>query len=86
MPVLMLDELKGLFKDDASFRTFVQRLRDAMANNSMPLVLTDKEVLFTAISPEATHDMLCERIVNRLSENPALLDEIEGSLNDEIAD
>jgi hypothetical protein len=86
MPVLMLDELKGLFKDETSFQTLVQYFRDALANHGMPIVLTNKEVLFTAVSPEATQDMLCERIVNRLSENPALLDEIEGGLNDEIVD
>ena len=84
MPVLVLDELKGLFKDEASFRALIQQFREAMAGNSMPLVLTDKEVLFTAVSPEATHDMLCERIVSRLSENPTLLDQIEAGLNDEI--
>ena len=86
MPVLVLDELKGLFKDETSFHTLVQRFRDALANNAMPQVLTDKEILFTAVSPEATQDLLCERIVSRLSENPSLLDEIEGGLNDEIVD
>jgi hypothetical protein len=86
MPVLRLDELKGLFKDEASFHSLVQRFRDAVANHGMPLVLSDQEVLFTAVPPEATHDLLCERIVNRLAENPALLDEIEGGLNDEIVD
>lgn len=84
MAILMLDDLKSLFKDEASFRTLIQHFRDALENHGMPLVLTDREVLFTAVSPEATQDMLCERIVNRLSENPAMLDELEGGLNDEI--
>jgi hypothetical protein len=86
MPVLMLDEMKGLFKDETSFQALVQYFRDALANRGMPIVLADKEVLFTAVSPETTQDMLCERIINRLSENPALLDDIEGGLNDEIVD
>ena len=86
MPVLVLDDFKSLFKDEASYLNLIQRFREALANHAMPLVLTNREVLFTAVSPEATHDLLCERIINRLSENPGLLDKIEEGLGDEIVE
>ncbi len=86
MSALMLDEFKVLFKDEASYRVLIERFRDAMANHGMPLVFREKELLFTAVSPQATQDMLCNRVINRLSEKPGLLDEVARGLKDEIVD
>ena len=86
MSVLMLDESKDLFKNEAAYQSLIERFRDAMANDEMPIVLAENRVLFTAICPAATQDMLCRRIVDRLAQKPELLDAIAQGLKDKIVD
>ncbi len=84
---IILDEHKSLFKDEASYRQFVKLLRSTISQNTMPLILADRELLFTAVSPDATKEILSERILKRLWENPDLLDELTSRLeSDEIVE
>ena len=86
MSVIMLDEMKDLFRDEDASRKFVATFREAMKGSRMPLVIVGKEVLCMAISPETTQDLLCERIIGRLSTNPNLLESIKEGLEDEIVE
>ncbi len=86
MSALILNDYKDLFKNEASYDALIRVFHDAMANHGMPIVVSGKEVLFTAISPEATQDMLRDRIVRRLAEKPALLDAIARGLEEEVVD
>ena len=86
-PAIILDEHKGLFKDEASYARFIDILRSSITSDTMPIVLAEHELLFTAVPPGATKDILAERIVRRLWENPGLLDDIRDRLeNDDIVE
>lgn len=80
---------KGLFKDEASYQEFLGTFQEALSGGNLPMVLpsdTD-EVLFTAISPELTKQVLCDKILQRFGENPSLMDELRDRLeNDKIVD
>jgi hypothetical protein len=80
---------KELFKDEASYQEFVETFREALSGENLPMVLpsdTD-DVLFAAISPELTKKVLCDKILQRLGENPSLMDELRDRLeNDKIVD
>lgn len=86
MSVIMLDEMKDLFRDEDASRKFIATFREAMEGDRMPLVIVGKEVLCTVMSPETTQDLLCERIIGRLSANPNLLESIKERLDDEIVE
>jgi hypothetical protein len=86
-PAIILDEYKDLFKDEASYARFVGLLRASINENAMPIVLAEREFLFTAVPPGATKEILSERIIRRLWENPGLLDDIRDRLeNDPIVE
>ena len=80
MSVIILDEHKDLFKDEASFNKLIGVFKAALDQNAMPMVLSTRELLFTAISPEMTKEVLAERILKRFWENPDRLDELRRRL------
>jgi len=88
MTLIHLGSMKHLFKDEACYREFEQSIRDGLAKGDMPMFLTETdEVLFTAISPESTKEVLCNRILQRMGENPSLIDDLRDRIeNDEIVD
>jgi hypothetical protein len=88
MTLIRMKDFSSLFKDRASYERFVQIFQEALSGGEMPMVLTDEEeVLFTAISPESTKEVLCGKILERLSENPSLVDDLRDRLeNDNIVD
>jgi hypothetical protein len=75
-----MEEYKGLFKDDAAYRTMIDVFLRAIAKDNSPIVREGKKVLFAALSPEATKVLLTERILKRLSANPELVEEIKDRL------
>ena len=75
MSIIILDDHKDLFKDEASFHQLVSIFRTALDQNSMPMVLSTKELLFTAISPDMTKEILAERILKGFWENPERLNQ-----------
>jgi hypothetical protein len=84
--ILTLDSYKELFKDEASYRSFLAAFQKAFTQHGMPLVLANNEILFTALSPESTKTLLCDRILKRLSESPELLTELKERLEDPIVE
>lgn len=86
MSVIMLDEMKHLFRDEDASRKFIATFREAMKGDRMPLVLVGNEVLCTVISPETTQDLLCKRIIERIMKKPKLIEDIEEGLHDEIVE
>ena len=88
MHFIHLNQHKGLFKDEASYQEFVAIFQQACGNGGLPMVLDDTdEVLFTAISPDCAKEILCNRILERMGENPRLVDELMDRLeNDPIVD
>ena len=85
--VIALDKQKALFRDAAAFEQFVQVLREAIKDDSMPLVVSGEELLFTAVSREMAQHLLADRILNRLCEDPELLSKLKDRLeSDDIID
>lgn len=86
MNLLVLDEHRALFKDDDCFSQFVQILATRLGQDFSP-VISNQRVLGAVLSPEATKEVLYERMIQRLSNSPKVLDELKDRiLNDEIVD
>jgi hypothetical protein len=90
MPVIQLDQLKNLFRDEAAYRQFLGILKHAIEGGTTPMVFagTDENPFaFSIISLAETKKVLCERILDRLGESPALMAELRDRLeNDPIVD
>lgn len=86
MSVLMLDDFKRLFKDEASYHELIQGFREALANDATIVVVGEEKPLFTARTLEEAQRRLRDRIIGRLITKPALLDQILKGLQDEIVD
>jgi hypothetical protein len=87
MLLIRLEEYKNFFKSDEAYHEFVRVFRDALSGDSMPMVVADEDIFFTAVSSESTKQILCDRILKRFGENPALIDELRDRLeNDDIVD
>jgi hypothetical protein len=71
--VLLLDKHKALFKDDESFLQFAQILEASIARDEMRIVLHGEQVVGALISVEEAQVRLRDRIMKRLSTNPASL-------------
>ena len=85
--VIALDKKKDLFRDQAAFDQFVGYIRQALADDAMPLVMSGNEVLFAAVSGEPAKQLLADRILKRLAENPDMLAELRNRLeSDDIVD
>jgi hypothetical protein len=86
MAVINLDKYEGLFKDPTSFQNFVSDFTSDLSSDLVP-VIANHEVVGAIVSREATKDVLCARLVKKLSECPQILDEIKDRIeNDEIVD
>jgi len=86
MHPLVLDKHRNLFRDDESFGQFVQILTDRLSQDFSP-VLSEQRVLGAVLSPEATKEVLYERMIRRISDSPQVLDEIRDRIeNDQIVD
>lgn len=86
MSPLVLDEHRKLFRDEASFREFVRILSQQLGKDLSP-VISNEEVLGAMLSPEATKEMLSERMMRRIATSPEILDEIMDRMEiDEIVD
>lgn len=86
MNPLVLDEHRALFKDDESFGQFIQILASRLGQDFSP-VISNEKVLGAVLSPEATKEVLYERMIRRLSKSPKILDELRDRIeSDEIVD
>lgn len=84
---MMLDEHKDLFKSEQAFEQFVERMNSSLADAPMLAVFSNKKLLFTVVSPDATKDVLYERILRQLSDDPSILDDIQHRIeNEEIVE
>ena len=78
--VIALDKQKALFRDSAAFEQFLQLFRDAFRDDAMPLVVSGKELLFAAVSRDSAQQLLADRILKHLAENPDMLSELRSRL------
>jgi hypothetical protein len=86
MNPLILDDYRSLFRDDASFDRFVQAVSARLEHDLSP-VISKERVLGAILSPEATKEVLYERMIRRISDAPEILDQIRDRIeNDEIVD
>ena len=86
MSPLVLDECKPLFKDNAGYEEFVAWLVGKLGQDFAP-VIAGKNVLGSVLSPEATKEVLYDRMIQRISESPSILDDIKDRLeNDDIVE
>lgn len=85
--VIALDNQKALFRSEAAFEEFLQVFRTAFKDDAMPLVVSGKELLFAAVSRESAQQLLADRILKRLGENPQMLADLRERLeSDDIVD
>ncbi|MBA4067553.1 MAG: hypothetical protein C0501_28360 [Isosphaera sp.] len=82
--VINLEKYKGLFKDAAAFEQFAAKLEEAAGNSAM--VFCGEELYGAFVSPEEAEERLRSKIIRRLAKNPALLDSIKDSLEDEVVE
>ena len=86
MNPLVLDEYRNLFRDDSCFDHFVKSVSDRLEQDLLPIILKER-VLGAILSPEATKEMLYERMIRRISQSPEILDKLKDRIeNDEIVD
>jgi hypothetical protein len=85
MPIV-LDECRPLFRDDGRYEEFVAWLAKKLGKDFSP-VLAGQKVLGSVLSPEATKEVLYDRMIQRISGSPSILDDIRDRLeNDEIVE
>lgn len=86
MSAMIMEEYKGLFKDEESFLKFVEVFREKLADDFSP-VLSNSVVLGAIVSSEAAKDYIYERIVKRIAKSPEILTDIQHRLkNDKVID
>lgn len=86
MNPLVLDECRSLFKDDTHYAEFVTWLTTKLGQDFSP-VISDKKVLGSVLSPEATKEVLYNRMIQKISESPSILDDIKDRLeNDKVVE
>lgn len=71
------------FDSYASLAEFREAVLLAIKEGQISVVVSDSEVLFAAISPEMTKEMIAKRVATRLAENPNILAEIKERLEEE---
>ena len=86
MNPLILDEYRPLFRDAGSFDQFVLAVTSRLVHDLAP-VISNERVLGAILSPDATKEVLVERMIRRISSAPEILDEIRYRIEkDEIVD
>jgi hypothetical protein len=86
MMPLVLDECKPYFRDETCYEEFVTWLISKLGHDFSP-VIARQRVLGSLLSAEATKEILYDRMIQRISESPTILDDIKDRLeNDEIVD
>ena len=86
MKPIVLDECRPLFRDDARYEEFVTWLIVKLGHD-FSLVIAGQRVLGSVLSPGATKEVLYDRMIQRISESPSILDDIKDRLeNDEIVE
>lgn len=82
----LLDECRPLFKDELRYQEFLALLIGKLKSDFSP-VIAGKEVLGAVLSPHAVKEVLYERMIQKLSESPTVLEEIKDRLeNDRIVE
>lgn len=62
---------------------FCRAILAAISEGNISVVVADSDVLFAAISPETTKEMLAVRVANRLAEQPDLLTDLQSRIETE---
>ncbi|HZZ28079.1 MAG TPA: hypothetical protein VFE46_08760 [Pirellulales bacterium] len=68
------------FDSYTSLVEFRQAVLSAIKEGQVSVIVSESEVLFAAISPEMTKEMIAKRVATRLAENPNILAEIKERL------
>ena len=69
MNALILDDMKPLFKNGESYERFVAELTSRLGNDLSP-IMADDQVIGSVLSPEATKDVMFERLAKSIRRNP----------------
>lgn len=86
MTPIVLEEHKNLFRDEQSYEQFVQLLASVLGQD-MSLIMSRDQVLGAILSPEATKEVLYDRIIRKVSSSPSILEDLRDRIeNDEIVD
>ena len=79
---IVLDEFKQLFRDEASYAEFAGCMKKA-SQHDLAAIFSGNELIGTFLSPQATKDVLYERMLKRIAEKPELLAEIASRLQED---
>ena len=71
------------FDKYSSLEAFRESVVAATREGGMPVVLFQGAVLFTAVPPAVTKDLISRRVVDMLSENPELLTDLQKRIETE---
>ena len=85
MSVAQVLKLEDYVKDPATLGNLVNVFKE-VGRSGQVYVCSGSEVLFTALSPEMTKEILYNRMTSILSENPNLIKEIQDRLGEELVD
>lgn len=81
-----LETHRELFRDAASFDAFIEAVKQA-SHKDMALILARHEIIGAVLSPQATKQVLSDRMVHSLARNPELLSQMaERIQNDKIVE
>jgi len=83
---IKLDDYRDLFRDSESFSKFINAFRKA-SSGDLTMLMASNEVVGSVMSPQATKDVIYDRMIQRMASKPGLLEEIADRIdNDEIVD
>jgi hypothetical protein len=84
-PGVVLDDYRGLIRSDADFEKFIDVFEAAILSGLMTPIFGKERHLAMLVSPAAAKRHVQDRMLLRMLEKPALLDEMKDRLeNDEI--
>lgn len=79
---LVLERLKGLFRNDADYEQFVGIIASSFGSATCP-VIAEGKIIGVALSPENAKDLIFDRVVEQWSKDPSVLDRLNDALGDD---
>ena len=87
MRAIVLDEHRNRFRSDADFDFFVSLFEGATDEPDLTAVWAKKRHLASLLSPAQTRSLVQHRMLQRILDDPSLLDDVRDRLeNDDIVD
>lgn len=79
---LVLEKLRALFRDQASYDSFKERIIASLQTGFSP-VIADGKIVGLAVSTDNGKELIYEMVTEQWARNPGLLDKLRQSLENE---